>query len=150
MAMLAYIAGPLFNEGERWFVEKICAQAEAAGFETFLPHRDTPPEYVIPRNPAAIFRSDLDYLERAALVVANLNGITSDDGTAWELGYAYARGVHLVGIYTDLRLTFPGQVTNLILEHSLNRMTRSLEELEEYLQRIRPRTGPAGVLMPTS
>ena len=91
--MLAYIAGPLFNEGERWFVEKICAQAEAAGFETFLPHRDTPPEYVIPRNPAAIFRSDLDYLERAALVVANLNGITSDDGTAWELGYAYARGV---------------------------------------------------------
>ena len=105
--MLAYIAGPLFNEGERWFVEKICAQAEAAGFETFLPHRDTPPEYVIPRNPAAIFRSDLDYLERAALV----------------------------GIYTDLRLTFPGQVTNLILEHSLNRMTRSLEELEEYLMR---------------
>ena len=133
--MLAYIAGPLFNEGERWFVEKICAQAEAAGFETFLPHRDTPPEYVNPRNPAAIFRSDLDYLERAALVVANLNGITSDDGTAWELGYAYARGVHLVGIYTDLRLTFPGQVTNLILEHSLNRMTRSLEELEEYLMR---------------
>ena len=133
--MLAYIAGPLFNEGERWFVEQICALAEAAGFETFLPHRDTPPEYVIPRNPAAIFRSDLDYLERAALVVANLNGITSDDGTAWELGYAYARGVHLVGIYTDLRLTFPGQVTNLILEHSLNRMTRSLEELEEYLLR---------------
>ena len=46
--MLAYIAGPLFNEGERWFVEKICALAEGAGFETFLPHRDTPPEYVIP------------------------------------------------------------------------------------------------------
>ncbi len=43
--------------------------------------------------------------------------------------------MHLVGIYTDLRLTFPGQVTNLILEHSLNRMTRSLEELEEYLLR---------------
>lgn len=132
--MLAYIAGPLFNEGERWFVERICALAEAAGFETFLPHRDTPAEFVQPRHPAAIFRSDLEALERADLVVANLNGITTDDGTAWELGYAYARGKHLVGIYTDLRLTFPEQVTNLMLERSLDRLTRSLEELEEYLQ----------------
>ena len=133
--MLAYIAGPLFNEGERWFVEQICALAENAGFETFLPYRDTPPEYVTPRNPAAIFRSDLEHLERADLVVANLNGITSDDGTTWEMGYAYARGKHLVGIYTDLRLTFPGQVTNLMLERSLNHLTRSLAEMEEYLLR---------------
>ncbi|MCY3836888.1 MAG: nucleoside 2-deoxyribosyltransferase [Anaerolineaceae bacterium] len=132
--MLAYIAGPLFNEGERWFAERICALAEAAGFETFLPHRDTPAEFVHPRNPAAIFRSDLEALERADLIVANLNGITSDDGTAWELGYAYARGKHLVGIYTDWRLTFPEQVTNLMLECSLNRLTRSLAELERYLQ----------------
>ena len=36
-AMLAYIAGPLFNEGERWFDEQINALAEAAGFVTFLP-----------------------------------------------------------------------------------------------------------------
>ena len=131
--MLAYIAGPLFNEGERWFMERICALAESAGFETFLPHRDTPAEFIQPRNPGAIFRSDLDALDRAALVVANLNGITSDDGTAWELGYAYARGVHLVGIYTDLRLTFPEQVTNLMLERSLNHLARSLEELADYL-----------------
>jgi len=132
--MLAYIAGPLFNEGERWFDEQINALAEAAGFETFLPHRDTPPELVSQRDPEGIFRSDLDHLERSGLVVANLNGVTSDDGTAWELGYAYARGKHLVGIYTDMRLTFPAQVTNLMLQCSLNRMTRSLEELGDYLQ----------------
>ena len=131
--MLAYIAGPLFNEGERWFDEKICALAEAAGFETFLPHRDTPPEFVSSRDPAAIFRWDLEHLERAGLVVANLNGVTSDDGTAWELGYAYARGKHLVGIYTDMRLTFEAQVVNLMLQCSLNRLTRSLEELEACL-----------------
>ena len=148
--MLAYIAGPLFNEGERWFVEKICAQAEVAGFETFLPHRDTPPEYVIPRNPAAIFRSDLDYLERAALVVANLNGITSDDGTAWELGYAYARGVHLVGIYTDLRLTFPGAGD----QPDIGALAESHDALAGGTggvpAALRPRTGPAGALLPTS
>ena len=132
-AMLAYIAGPLFNEGERWFDEQINALAEAAGFVTFLPHRDGPPELAGERDPEGIFRVDLENLERADLVVANLNGVTSDDGTAWELGYAYARGKHLVGIYSDMRLTFPGEVVNLMLACSLNRMTRSLKELEAYL-----------------
>ena len=132
--MLAYIAGPLFNEGERWFDEQINDLAEAAGFETFLPHRDVPPELVGERDPEGIFRVDLENLERADVVIANLNGVTSDDGTAWELGYAYARGKHLVGVYTDMRLTFPGEVVNLMLGCSLNRMTRSLEELEAYLQ----------------
>ena len=131
--MLAYIAGPLFNEGERWFDEQICARAEAAGFETFLPHRDQPPDSGDKIDPEAIFRWDVQNLERAGLVVANLNGVTSDDGTAWELGYAYARGKHLVGVYTDMRLAFEAQVVNLMLECSLNRMTRSLDELEEYL-----------------
>ena len=132
--MLAYIAGPLFNEGERWFDEQINDLAAAVGFQTFLPHRDTPQELLRVRDPAGIFRSDLDHLERAAIVVANLNGVTSDDGTAWELGFAYARGKHLVGIYTDMRLTFQDQVVNLMLQCSLNRMTRSLAELEEYLR----------------
>lgn len=131
--MLAYIAGPLFNEGERWFDERICDVVEAAGFETFLPHRDGPPEPATGRDPEAIFRADLENLELADLVVANLNGVTSDDGTAWELGYAYARGKHLVGVYTDMRLTFPGEVVNLMMGCSVNRMTRSLEELEGYL-----------------
>ena len=77
-AMLAYIAGPLFNEGERWFDEQINALAEAAGFVTFLPHRDGPPELAGERDPEGIFRVDLENLERADLVVANLNGVTSD------------------------------------------------------------------------
>ena len=143
--MLAYIAGPLFNEGERWFDERICAIAEAAGFETFLPHRDVPPELIDDIDPEAIFRLDVEQIERAGLVVANLNGVTSDDGTAWELGYAYARGKHLVGVYTDMRLTFEAQTVNLMLERSLNHLARSLEELEDYLlqygagQGLRPR-----------
>ena len=131
--MLAYIAGPLFNEGERWFDEQINDLAEAAGFTTFLPHRDQGPDSGDKFDPEAIFHWDVQNLERAHLVIANLNGVTSDDGTAWELGYAYARGKHLVGVYTDMRLTFDDQVVNLMLQYSLNRMTRSLTELEEYL-----------------
>ena len=35
-----YVAGPLFDEGERWFQERLDALAVECGYETFLPHRD--------------------------------------------------------------------------------------------------------------
>lgn len=42
--MKAYVAGPLFDEGERWWIEKVERLVAGAGFETFLPHRDNPPK----------------------------------------------------------------------------------------------------------
>ncbi|RMF77555.1 MAG: nucleoside 2-deoxyribosyltransferase, partial [Chloroflexi bacterium] len=57
-----------------------------------------------------------------------------DDGTAWELGYAYARGKHLIGVYTDMRLTFNEQVVNLMIECALDKLVRSLDALEDYLR----------------
>ena len=130
--MRAYIAGPLFNEGERWFDEQIDEIARSMGLETFLPHRDGG-EAVKGTSTADIFRRDVAEIDRADLVIANLNGVAIDDGTAWELGYAYARGKHLIGVYTDARLTFRDQTVNLMIERSLNRLVRSLEELESYL-----------------
>ena len=135
--MRAYIAGPLFNEGERWFDEQIEACAARVGLETFLPHRDG--RELLPAEEWSmdgIFRLDVRELDKAAIVIANLNGTAVDDGTAWELGYAYARGKHLVGIHTDMRLTpvFEKQAVNLMIECSLHKLVRSLDELEAYLQ----------------
>ena len=95
--MYAYIAGPLFNQGERWFDEQIEACAVRAGFETFLPHRDNKEAQQDERSLDAIFRGDLRGLDKATVVIANLNGSAIDDGTAWEIGYAFAKGKHLVG-----------------------------------------------------
>jgi nucleoside 2-deoxyribosyltransferase len=132
---LAYIAGPLFNDGERWFDEQIEQIAAAAGYTTFLPHRDGKEGKIKSQyNIGAIFAEDVGAIDRADIVIANLNGITTDDGTAWELGYAYAKGKHLVGIYTDWRLQFKYQVVNLMIERSLNKLVRSLDELTAYLQ----------------
>ena len=39
-----YVAGPLFDEGERWFIEKVETLVAECGFVTFLPHRDNPPK----------------------------------------------------------------------------------------------------------
>ncbi|MEK6848231.1 MAG: nucleoside 2-deoxyribosyltransferase, partial [Nanoarchaeota archaeon] len=35
------------------------------------------------------------------LVVANLNGLSVGAGTAWEIGYAYAKKIPIIGIKMD-------------------------------------------------
>jgi nucleoside 2-deoxyribosyltransferase len=134
--MHVYIAGPLFNEGERWFNEQIDQRVRAAGHTSFLPHRDGGVGLKTAEDVPLIFNEDVTHLDKANIVVANLNGVTSDDGAAWELGYAYARGKHLVGVYTDSRLHFPYQVVNLMIQCSLHRLVRSLDELEDYLRQL--------------
>jgi nucleoside 2-deoxyribosyltransferase len=131
--MRAYIAGPLFNEGERWWDEQIDAVARRAGFETFLPHRDGG-EAAKGRDTLAIFQEDVRAIEWADMVIANLNGAAVDDGTAWEMGYAYAKDKHVIGVYTDWRLSFQGQIVNLMLEKSCEHVVRSLDELEVVLK----------------
>jgi nucleoside 2-deoxyribosyltransferase len=127
----AYVAGPLFDEGERWWIERVDALVASAGFETFLPHRDNPPKDET--NVRAIFENDKRGIDRCDIVVANLNGVLTDDGTAWELGYAYAKGKYLIGMHTDWRMRFEHEVVNLMMECSLHRLVRSLEELEAAL-----------------
>lgn len=129
----AYVAGPLFDEGERWWIEKVDALVAEAGFVTFLPHRDNPPKDEF--NVREIFLNDKRGIDECDVVVANLNGITTDDGTAWELGYAFALGKYGIGIFTDWRARFPAQneVVNLMMQCSLDVLVRSLDELDTAL-----------------
>jgi len=129
---LVYVAGPLFDEGERWWIEQVDAAVSASGFTTFLPHRDNPSKTA--DNVDQIFATNVAAIDQASIVVANLNGITTDDGTAWEIGYAFANGKYLVGLHTDWRRRFDDEVVNLMLEQSCNAMARSLEELAVVLQ----------------
>jgi len=133
MKPYAYIAGPLFDEGERWFIETIETRVAALGFDTFLPHRDNPPK--TPATVRTIFGNDKGAIDRCDVIVANLNGITTDDGTAWELGYAFARGKHGIGIFTDWRARFPAEneVVNLMMQCSLDVLVRSLDEMDAAL-----------------
>jgi nucleoside 2-deoxyribosyltransferase len=54
--MKAYVAGPLFDEGERWWIERVEQVLVEAGFTTFLPHRDNPTKNQ--HNVAEIFAND--------------------------------------------------------------------------------------------
>ena len=130
--MKAYIAGPLFNEGERWWVEELEKAVASIGFETFLPHRDNPPK--TPETVQTIFENNRKGIEHADILIANLNGITTDDGTAWELGYAAALKKPSIGIFTDWRTRFGGdEVVNLMIGRSLENVVHSFDELVRVL-----------------
>ena len=134
--MKIYVAGPLFDEGERWWIEHIESQIAAAGHNTFLPHRDNPPKDEF--NVAEIFANDRRGIDECDAVVANLNGITTDDGTAWEIGYAFALGKSIIGLHTDWRRRFDHEVVNLMIECSLTSLTHSVPEMLVALTGLDP------------
>lgn len=133
---LVYVAGPLFDDGERWWIEQVEARVASLGFATFLPHRDNPPKTV--ESVAEIFANNVGAIERADLMVASLNGVTTDDGTAWEIGYAYATDTPVVGLHTDWRSRFDTEIVNLMIERSVDTIVHSLDELSAELASRRP------------
>jgi nucleoside 2-deoxyribosyltransferase len=136
----AYVAGPLFDEGERWWIETVERAVASCGYRTFLPHRDNPAK--TQDNVAEIFANDRRGIDASVVLVANLNGITTDDGTAWEIGYAYAKGIPVVGLHTDWRRRFDHEVVNLMIECSLVALVHSIDGLCAEL--IARRTGSVG------
>jgi len=129
---LAYVAGPLFDDGERWWIETVERCVVECGFDTFLPHRDNPDKTA--DNANTIFGNNLSAVDRCDLVVASLNGLITDDGTAWELGYAFALGKYQIGLYTDWRARFPDEVVNLMIGESVDVLVRSLDDLSTALR----------------
>ena len=99
-----YVAGPLFNTHERWYLEQIAAALEAEGYPTFLPHRDAG-DLGEPTFEARdrVFHADLEALDECTACVALLTGPDHDSGTCAEIGYLYAKGIPVVGITDDIR-----------------------------------------------
>jgi nucleoside 2-deoxyribosyltransferase len=63
-------------------------------------------------------------------VVAVLDGAQVDDGTAWELGWAHARGIPIFGLRTDRRTAQqPDEPVNLMIFESLRRLVTSSDDL---------------------
>jgi nucleoside 2-deoxyribosyltransferase len=107
MSFLVYVAGPLFSQAEREFLEKIVdCLAQTAHLDPskhfFLPHRDGGE---LGKGPTrrTIFNLDIETLKGAEIVIALLDGQDVDSGTSIELGVAYALGKKIFGIITDFR-----------------------------------------------
>lgn len=133
-----YLAAPLFSEAELDFNRMLRDEIKSSGFNVFLPQedsnnvkdRDDRQSIIFSKNEAAIDKSDI--------IVAVVDGADVDSGTAWEIGYAYARGKSILGIRTDFRTLGIEGTVNLMIERSvvlcmsirelLNRL-KSMEEI---------------------
>ncbi len=101
---LIYVAGPLFNSHERWFIEQIAAALEKEGYKTFVPHRDAGVLTDFHEGMRQhIFRTDMESLSTCDACVALLTGPDHDSGTCAEIGYLYAKGIPVIGITDDIR-----------------------------------------------
>jgi nucleoside 2-deoxyribosyltransferase len=111
-----YLAGPLFSLAEQGFNADLARYLESEGFEVWLPQEHEPRE----STARAIFEMDVAAIDWADMVVACMDGPDPDSGTAWECGYAYAKGKPVVCYRTDFRLTgdTEGAPYNLMLSES--------------------------------
>lgn len=126
-----YISGPLFTEGERVFLEKVDRLCVSLGFQTVLPHRDVG----FSSDRKGVFLRDKEKLGGCDAVVAVLNGLDVDSGTAWEIGYAYAQGKKVFGIYDDVRIREPDVQMNLMIYHAVE-MANTMMDLRNKLRAI--------------
>jgi nucleoside 2-deoxyribosyltransferase len=129
---LIYIAGPLYTEGDRWYLERIDELCQELGYETYLPHRDAGLALADEQSIQKCFVLDVEYLDRANIVVAVLNGWDVDSGTAWEIGYAYSQGKPILGIHEDSRIYSINADMNLMIVKSVE-IVDSKKELKARL-----------------
>ncbi len=140
-ASRVYLAGPLFSEAERNWNVRIAEYLRSYAYEVYLPQEigDSSASRGIDAH-QEIFTQNLSALDTSDLVVAVIDGADADSGTAWEMGYANAKGVPVYAIRTDFRMVGATEHVNLMLEQSAV-VTRSLEELRDAL----PCPVPAGL-----
>jgi len=119
-----YIAAPLFSEAERAYNLSIEELLRKNFFEVYLPQQAGDDSDI--RNKEEkdrIFSKNLKALESADIIVANIDGADADSGTAWEMGYAYARGKQIIALRTDFRRSGSHERVNLMLEDSATVVT---------------------------
>jgi Nucleoside 2-deoxyribosyltransferase len=85
--MKIYLAGPLFTTAERNFNNELTSLLRDKGYEVWLPQEF---EHMT-MTPKQIFVKDVEGIDWADVVVANMDGSDPDAGTCWECGYAYRK-----------------------------------------------------------
>ena len=131
---MIYQAGPLFTDAERAWHKGLSARLREAGHTVIWPGDLLTDEQVKSAGAEAsalIFDACRQGIERSTCVVALLDGTQVDDGTAWEIGYAYANGLPIYGIRTDFRHAGDTEngVVNSMIEGSLSGFAKNTEEL---------------------
>jgi nucleoside 2-deoxyribosyltransferase len=96
--MKIYLAGPLFSAAERNFNNELTRLLRNKGHEVWLPQEFEQRTMTAKQ----IFAKDVEGIDWADVVVANMDGPDPDSGTSWECGYAH-RKKPVILFRTDFR-----------------------------------------------
>ena len=104
--MNIYFAGPMFAQADLlyndYLVEKIRAISE--NINVYLPQENgSINDKTAYADSKMIALADTEKVLESDLLVAILDGLVIDPGVASEIGVAYARGIPMIGLYTDTR-----------------------------------------------
>jgi nucleoside 2-deoxyribosyltransferase len=112
-----YLAAPLFSDAERAFNLVLRDLLTAQGYPVYLP-QETGEGLAGPERDGVIFASHVAALDEASCVVAVCDGSDTDSGTAWEMGYAVAKGIPVIALSTDRRGSWAGKRVNLMIRET--------------------------------
>ena len=146
--MRVYVAGPLFSEAERAWLDALTARLREDGFDCFVPHENFAELADVTLD--QVYRIDSEGLQSANALVAWLDGPIVDDGTACEIGM-FAELVRsggdqyrgIVAISTDIRLERRRQVNvvgggmNLFVAGAIETCGRICHTVDEVLAALR-------------
>ncbi|MCP4715095.1 MAG: nucleoside 2-deoxyribosyltransferase [Deltaproteobacteria bacterium] len=147
--MKIYLAGPLFTSAEQDWLRKLKATILEHGqqcpdLEVIWPYELVSEEEIAvwgERAKHEIFLRCKTHLDDSDCVVALLDGTQVDDGTAWEIGYFYARkkpGRQILGIRTDFRKSgdTPNACVNLMIDCTCDVIVTSVDRLLEEVGKL--------------
>ena len=150
--MRVYLAGPLFTQAERGFLDGIAVRLRAEGLDPFVPHEQF--DVLGELSPEEVYRVDGAGLRAANALLGWLDGPVIDDGTAAEIG-AFAELVAggdpryrgIVGLATDLRLERRrgaiGDGMNLFVVGAVRAAGRVCWSVDEAVAALHALAGPA-------
>ncbi|MHC5267688.1 nucleoside 2-deoxyribosyltransferase [Enterococcus sp. LJL98] len=104
--MNIYFAAPMFAQSERFYNE-VLVQSIRQEFPTlniYLPQENLAiNDKTAYANSEMIALADTEKVLASHLMIAVLDGLSIDPGVASEIGVAYAKGIPILGLYTDSR-----------------------------------------------
>jgi nucleoside 2-deoxyribosyltransferase len=132
-----YLSGPIFSQAEiEWAARAKVFLEERFGerVEVIWPHE------IACGASSEVFASNLNALRDCSLMIAVLDGPQVDDGSAWEIGFFYARGGPILGIRTDFRKAgeYSDSWVNAMIEQSCSSISTNLDQLASDLEKVLP------------
>jgi nucleoside 2-deoxyribosyltransferase len=111
-----YLAASVFSSFDRQRNSEIAERLTDRGYLVYLPQEV---RTETGKRPTAdvIFKKCVAEIDESDLIVGLVDGSDVDSGTAWELGYAYARTKPIVVLRTDYRSAESGPV-NIMIQFS--------------------------------